>query len=273
MGDVMTSDQPDERVQGLTTVEAVWNGDVLVVTLDRPDRLNAFDETMRGELEQLWRSMSSDGRLRAVVVTGRGRGFSSGADAGDLSEGVRAPAGGGVATALAFLPGEWLQVPVIAAVNGVCSGGGLHFVADADLVVASEAAWFNDPHVSVGQVSALEPLTLLGRVSWSVAVRMVLLGTGVRINATDALASGLVDEVLPAEQLLPRARELAATIARQSPAAVRQSLRLMRKARRHLVEDLLEEGWDTIVRHWEHPDADEGPRAFMEKRKPEWGQP
>jgi enoyl-CoA hydratase/carnithine racemase len=242
----------------------------LIVTLHRPHRLNAFDATMREELRELWKLARADSRLRAVVVTGEGRGFCSGADAGDLAAGVKASADGGAEGALDFLPAEWLAVPVIVAVNGLCSGGGLHFIADADIVIGSDAAWFNDPHVSVGQVSALEPLTLLGRVSWQHVAAMVLQGGAVRIDAQTARAQGFLDEIVPADRLLPRALEIADVIAVQSPSALQRSLGLLRRARREPVRALLDEGWDSIVEHWAHPDADEGPRAFMEKRQPRW---
>jgi enoyl-CoA hydratase/carnithine racemase len=243
----------------------------LIVTMARPHRLNAFDATMRGELKELWQRVRDDDQVRVVVLTGEGRAFSSGADAGDLSAGIRSSADGDAADALNFLPAEWVDVPVIAAVNGLCSGGGLHFVADADLVIGSTLAWFNDPHVSVGQVSVLEPLTLLGRVSWSHVASMVLRGSRLRITAEEAMRQGFLDEVVEPEALLPRVLELAAEVAAQSPAAVRHSLRLLRRARRSLVQPLLDEGWQTIVQHWDHPDADEGPQAFMAKREPVWG--
>jgi enoyl-CoA hydratase/carnithine racemase len=270
MVDVESSLSPRAPYAAASTLRVELSGHALVVTLSRPDQLNAFDATMRAELRELWQRVRIDERVRAVVITGNGRAFSSGADAGDLSAGVRAPASGHASDALDFLPAEWLDVPVIAAVNGLCSGGGLHFVADADMVIGSTSAWFNDPHVSVGQVSALEPLTLLGRVSWAHVASMVLRGSALRIRADEALRQGFLDEVVEPEALLGRALELAAEVAAGSPAAVRHSLRLLREVRRSVVQSQLDAGWQTVAQHWEHPDADEGPRAFLAKREPVW---
>src|SRR5450631_3409171 len=125
---------------------------VLTLTLNRPEQRNAFDDAMRIELRDLWTEVRQDRSVRCIVLTGAGKGFCAGADMGGL-DGERAPLGDDIQDELAFLPGRRLEVPVIVAVNGVCAGGGLHYVADADIVIASEDAWFTDPHVGVGQVS------------------------------------------------------------------------------------------------------------------------
>ena len=176
---------------------------VLTVTLNRPEQRNAFTDPMRFEMRDFWIEVREDRAVRCVVVTGAGKGFCAGADMGDL-DGERAPLGDDIHDELAFLPGRWLDVPVIVAVNGVCAGGGLHFVADADIVIASEAAWFTDPHVGVGQVSGIEAPSLGLRVPVSMLARMVLLGRHERWDAHQALALGLVTEVVPPDQLLPR---------------------------------------------------------------------
>ena len=112
----------------------------------------------------------------------------------------------------------WL--PTIVAVNGVCTGSGLHFVADADVVVASTTASFLDTHVSVGQVAAVEPITLLPRIGLGNTLRLTVLGRHGRIAADEALRISLVDEVVEPERLLDRAVELAEQAATGSPAAI-----------------------------------------------------
>jgi enoyl-CoA hydratase/carnithine racemase len=244
---------------------------VLTVTLHRPDALNALDVTLMAELRALWADPPAG--VRCIVVTGAGKGFCAGADM-SLLESDRADAASTVAAELAFLPGDQVDVPVIAAVNGVCAGGGLHFVADADIVIASERASFVDPHVSVGQVTALEPLTLRLQMRPDVLTRMALLGRHERLSAPQALAAGLVSEVVEGDALLPRAQELATQIAGNSSAATARSRRVLRELERDLIgEQRLEAGWAEIRAHWEHPDAKEGPKAFGEKREPEWGEP
>lgn len=245
-------------------------GATVVVTLDRPDRRNALDATMMRELTALWSGHELLDGARCVVVTGAGAGFCAGADV-DLLASEREP-NADVEDELAFLPGRRIEIPVIAAVNGVCAGGGLHFVADADIVLASDTASFLDPHVSVGQVTALEPLTLRLRMRPDALMRMVLLGRGERLGAEAARAAGLVSEVVAADALLPRALALAEQIAEGSPEAIRRSRAALRSFEDELLAPHLQVGWESIRAHWAHPDAAEGPAAFQQRRAPRWEQ-
>jgi enoyl-CoA hydratase/carnithine racemase len=224
---------------------------------------------MRFELEDLWTALAGDPSVRCVVMTGAGRGFCAGADVDDLAAPRRAR-GEGLDDELAFLPGRRLEVPVVAAVNGVCAGGGLHFVADADIVVAGESARFVDPHVSVGQVSGIEPASLALRVPLPVLSRLALLGKEEQIDAHAALACGLVSEVVADGELAKRGQELAGSLAAASPAALRATRRVLRDLEKSLVEPAMAAGWDAVQAHWAHPDAVEGPRAFAERRSPRW---
>jgi enoyl-CoA hydratase/carnithine racemase len=163
--------------------------------------------------------------------------------------------------------------PVIAAVNGVCAGGGLHFVADADIVIASETATFLDPHVSVGQVSAYETIALVRKSPMESIVRMALMGRYERIDAHRARELGILSEVVPAAALRDRAQELGETIARNSPAAMAATKRALWAALEHGLTDACRIGAGHLVGMWGHPDQDEGPRAFAEKRAPVWAPP
>jgi enoyl-CoA hydratase/carnithine racemase len=163
-----------------------------------------------------------------------------------------------------------IDCPVIVAVNGVCAGGGLHFVADGDIVIASDNATFLDPHVSVGQVTALEPLGLWLRASASAVTRMALIGTPERLTAQAALSAGLISEVVASAELRARAIELAELISRNSPAAVAASRRVIREFEEKLIATAVQDGWNAIRAHWAHPDCQEGPAAFTEKREPRW---
>lgn len=252
-----------------STLQVARAAHVLTVTLDRPERRNAFDWTMRGELRDLWAKVRSDPDVRCVVVTGAGDSFCSGVDVGDMDD-ERRPAGDGIVDELALLPGHQLDVPVIAAVNGVCAGGGLHFVADADIAIASTTAWFTDPHVSVGQVSGIEPASLALRVPVNALALLALAGRAVRWDAARACELGLVTEVLAPDELMPRAHELAGAVAQASPAAVRHTRAVLRRLETSVVGLAMVEGWDKVQEHWEHPDSVEGPRAFFEKRDPDW---
>jgi enoyl-CoA hydratase/carnithine racemase len=242
---------------------------IVTVTLNRPERLNALSWELRLGLEELWTRIAADPTVRCVVVTGAGRGFCAGADVDDLAA-PRRTRGDGLDDELSFLPGRRLEVPVVVAVNGVCAGGGLHFVADADIVVAGQSARFVDPHVSVGQVSGIEPASLALRVPFQVLARLALLGKDEQLDAAAALACRLVGEVVADDRLLPRAQELAEALASSSPAAVRATRRVLRDLERSLVEPAMAAGWQAVQAHWSHPDAEEGPRAFAERRPPNW---
>lgn len=242
---------------------------VVLVRLNRPDRLNALSAELMAEMEELWLRLRRGAGVRCVVLTGNGRGFCSGADAGFLA-GERAPRGAGLDGELSFVPGRILDVPVVVAVNGVCAGGGLHFVADADIVIAAEGATFLDPHVSVGQVSGIEPPSLALRLPLPVISRMALMGRDERLTARRLYELGLVTEVVEEGDLVDRAVEIARVVASASPAAVRATRRSWRRLSDGLVEPAMREGWDDVQKHWPHPDAAEGPAALRDKRRPAW---
>jgi enoyl-CoA hydratase/carnithine racemase len=242
---------------------------ILEVTLNRPERRNALDDTLIGELRELWADPARLSGIRCVVLTGAEPGFCAGADMSLLSR-DRSDAPVDVREELRFLPGAQIVCPVIVAVNGVCAGGGLHFVADADIVLAAENATFLDPHVSVGHVSALEPLGLWLRASAGVVTRMALIGSSERLTAQAALTAGLVSEVVPAAELRARAMELADLISQNSPAAVAATRHAIRSFEESVLARSFQDGWDAIRAHWTHPDSLEGPQAFIEKRAPRW---
>jgi len=247
-------------------------GGTAFVTLDRPEKLNALDWDLRLGLEHLWANLAADRSLRCVVLTGRGRGFCAGADVGDL-QAERKPRSTDVHGELAFVPGWQLSVPVIVGVNGVCAGGGLHFVADADIVIAAASATFVDPHVDVGQVSGIEPASLALRAPLGVVSRLALLGRAGRLDAYAAQTAGIVTEVVEDHHLGARLSEMAEAIEGASPTAVERTRRLIRQLEQHLLIGAMQQGWDAVQQHWDHPDASEGPRAFAEGRTPRWQEP
>ncbi|MET0736410.1 MAG: enoyl-CoA hydratase/isomerase family protein [Microbacterium sp.] len=244
-------------------------GSTLVVTLNRPDRSNALNEPLMRDLRALWAAVAAASEVRCVVLTGAGRAFCAGADVAMLAE-PRTDIGATAAEELSFLPGPHLDVPVIVAVNGVCAGGGLHFVADADICIAADGARFLDPHVSVGQVSGLEPVELLMRMRRDIVVRMALLGRSEQLDADAALQAGLVSEVVAADALLTTALGLADRVAEGSREAIRLTRATLREFEADLLRRHLDLGWQRVRDHWEHPDAKEGPQAFGERRDPRW---
>ena len=213
------------------TLEVRAEGPVGWLVFNRPEAGNAIDARMFIELEAAWAELEDEPQVRAIVNTGNGHSFQTGLDMGQLAndpEALRASARQTRDFALRMT--SWhcgVTKPVIAAVNGTCAGGGLHFVADADIVIVADDATFLDPHVSVGQVSAFETIGLLKKVPMESVARMALLGAHERLGAERARQLGLVSEVVAAGELRDRARTLALMLAEQDPAqlrAVKQAL-------------------------------------------------
>jgi enoyl-CoA hydratase/carnithine racemase len=146
----------------------------------------------------------------------------------------------------------------------------LHFVADADIVIAAENATFLDPHVSIGQVTAYEAIALVRKSPMEAIMRMALVGRHERITAARAYQLGLCSEVVPPGGLRDAAQELAEKIARNSPTAMAHTKRALWGALEHGLTDACRAGAQELVAMWGHPDQEEGPRAFAEKRSPRW---
>jgi enoyl-CoA hydratase/carnithine racemase len=156
-------------------------------------------------------------------------------------------------------------------VNGVCAGGGLHLVADADIVIASADATFVDPHVSVGQVVAYEAITLARKSPMEAILRLALVGRHERLTARRAYELGIVSQVVdPPDHLRDEAQRLAEKIARNSPAAIRATKRALWRALEAGLTDACRSGGAEVTAMWRHPDQEEGPRAFAESREPRW---
>jgi enoyl-CoA hydratase len=241
----------------------------------RPQVGNAMDATMLGELERAWAELDRDPDVRVIVNTGEGGSFQTGLDMVQLSEDPDALREQSRRTARAELGitswhnGVWK--PVVCAVNGVCAGGGLHFVADADVVIASSDAVFLDPHVSVGQVSAYEVVTLARKSPMEAVMRMALVGRHERLGARRAYELGMVSQVVdPPERLREEAQALAERISRNSPAAMRATKRALWRALETGLTEACRAGARELVGMWGHPDQAEGPRAFAERREPRW---
>jgi enoyl-CoA hydratase/carnithine racemase len=243
--------------------------------LTRPERGNAINGLMSRELPTAWEEIKRDANLSVVVVTGEGdRAFCTGFDVADVASGtatVGAPEDRGTLAALRFTALQnrcWK--PVITAVNGMVTGGGLHFLADSDLIIASERATFFDNHVRVGLVSGAEPIGLARRIPLEAVLRMSFLGGAERMNARQAKTVGLVSEVVPHEALNSRVEELAQQILENSPTAMARTKQAIWESLDVGLSDAVELGWKVIEGYRGHPDAAEGASAFAARRKPRW---
>jgi enoyl-CoA hydratase len=260
------------------TIRIDRHGPVGWLTLDRPEALNAMNAQMRDELADAWLELDRDPAVRVIVQTGAGRAFQTGADVKELAtDGRGMPRYSADMLAFDLHFTAWHQdvaKPVIAAVNGICAGGGLHFVADADIVIAASDATFFDPHVTVGQVTAIEVIGLARKMPFEAVMRMALVGGHERMSAERAFQLGMVSQLVdPPDRLLEEAQQLAEKIARNSPAALRATKKALWAALELGLTDACRVGSQHLVGVWGHPDQTEGPRAFVEKREPRWADP
>jgi len=251
---------------------------VAEITLDRPDQLNALSPAMVAELRHAYAAAEADDDVWLLLVTGSGRAFCAGADVTEI------PADGRVVYDEPYLStfAQWeapqegtppfrsMTKPVLAAINGLCCGAGLDWVTTGDIVIASDRAEFFDPHVSIGLVSGREVVRLARALPTNIALRMALMGRQERLGAQRAYELGLVSEVVEHDRLMDRARELAALVNRNAPLAVRGTRLAIRRGLdlpMHDAEVMAETFRERVLRT---EDAQEGPRAFVEKRDPEW---
>ena len=242
---------------------------------NRPEQLNAMTAQMREEFADAWKELDADPEVRVIVHTGEGRAFQTGVDVTEIAtDGVGFERYRRSVEDNDFHFTAWHQKvwkPVITAVNGICAGGGFHWVADADIVIAASDAQFFDPHVSVGQVVAMEAIGLLRKMPAEAVMRMAFLGRYERLSAQRAYELGMVSQIVdPPERLREEAQALAEKIARNSPAAMAATKRALWQAMEHGLTEACRLGGRELVSMWGHPDQEEGPRAFAEKREPQW---
>jgi enoyl-CoA hydratase/carnithine racemase len=251
---------------------------VAIITLDRPEALNALSPAMIEELRTAYESAERDDDVWTLLVTANGRAFCTGADVTEI------PDDGRVVYAEPYLstfpqweapqegtpPFRTMTKPILVAVNGLCCGAGLDWVTTGDIVICSDQATFFDPHVSIGLVSGREVVRLARALPTHIAMRMAIMGKHERMPAQRAYDLGLVSEVVEHDRLLERALEIAATVNRNAPLAVRGTRLAIRRGLdlpMYEAEVLAETMRERVVRT---DDAKEGPQAFVEKRQPEW---
>lgn len=249
------------------------DGATAIITLNRVDRGNSLNPAILSGLADAWQQVNEDDTIRCAIITGAGeRHFCTGADVSALEVGVGGLQNQPYAVANQFSPRmAHVRKPVICAVNGLVNGGGLHFVADSDIVIAPKNCEFMDSHVSVGQVSGLETQGVARRAGVGAALLMALAGKGYRMSAERAWTLGLVDLLEDdAASVMTKARELAAMICENSPQAMALSKRAIWAVDAMPEPASSEYGWELLKSHWSHPDFAEGPAAFGERRKPMW---
>ncbi len=253
------------------------DSNVATITLNRPDRLNAITGPMLESFSRALRDADADRGVRVIILTGAGRGFCAGLDLKDLTAGtgIGANGAGGLAQArfdLVNSPPVVLHTtdkPVICALNGPAAGYGMDLALGADIRIASTEAKLAAVFTKRGILPESGGAWLLPRlVGWAKATEIAFRGQ--TLGAEEALAAGLVNQVVEHERLMPVAREMAAEIAANAPLAVQATKRMMRLG--------LEESFEASVHHvflqllplFGSKDFAEGVKAFMEKREPQF---
>jgi enoyl-CoA hydratase len=193
---------------------------------NRPERLNAMSSRMRDEFADAWLELDGDPQVAVIVHTGEGRAFQTGVDVAEIAtDGVGMERYRDSLEHFDLHFTAWhqrVEKPVITAVNGICAGGGFHWIADADVVLAASDAEFFDPHVSIGQVVALEAIGLMRKMPVEAVMRMAFVGRYERLSAQRAYELGMLSQVVdPPERLREAAQALAETIAANPSEALR----------------------------------------------------
>jgi enoyl-CoA hydratase/carnithine racemase len=245
---------------------------LLTITLNRPERLNAWTYQMAGELAEAIESANGDDDVIAMVVTGAGRGFCAGADISDV---FKAQAEGGSSGAARSRASDWVKLirgskPMVAAINGAAIGVGLTQLLPMDYLIAASGAKLSMRFIKMGLVPELASSYFLGlRCGFGQASRLML--SGRTITAEEAAAIGLVDEVASAEQLLPTARAVAKEMGENPQAAL--------KMVKQLITDNFSESDTSLVQRregealatcYQSPEHKEAIAAFLEKREPDF---
>ena len=253
-------------------IETIRRGAVLEVTINRP-KANAIDAATSRIMGGVFAKFRDDPELRVAILTATGdKFFCPGWDLKAAAEGEAPDADYGVGGfgGLQELPG--LNKPVIAAVNGLAFGGGFEIMISADIIIAAEHATFALPEINSGTLADAATIKLPRRIPYHVATEMLF--TGRRFGAAEAKHWGIINEIVPAADLMPRARAVAATLADGPPlvfAAIKETLRETLHLPVQQAFDLVtKRKLRTVDKLYSSEDQLEGAKAFAEKRKPAW---
>lgn len=247
-------------------------GQVALLTLDRPDKLNALSNELLGAIMEALDRIELDPAVRAVVVTGTGRAFSAGADIAGFRRHIEA----GPAEAIAHFmrPGhqmtrrvESFAKPIIAAINGLAYGGGCELVEATHIALAADTATFSKAEINIGIIPTFGGTQRLPRnIGRKAAIELIL--TGRVFDAAEAARLGLVNRVVPAAQLLDSALALARELAAKPPLTIAAALAAIHRGMDASIDDGLAIEEAAFARIVPTHDAREGVRAFVEKRAP-----
>lgn len=261
----------DAKKTEWTRLRVARDGAVATITLDRPEVLHALDAAMFDELEQAFAKLTADEDVRVILLTGSGeRAFAAGADIRALAE---TDAASGRAASergqQVFVQIERCGKPVIACVNGVALGGGCELALACTFRIASERAKLGLPELKLGLIPGYGGTQRLPRlIGKSAALRLML--TGAAVDAAEALRLGLVDEVVPAGELMAHARKIADSIAATAPLAISAVVQAVTRGEGLPIEDAMQVEAGIFGELCGTADKREGLAAFIEKRPARW---
>ncbi len=251
-----------------TTVRLDCEEGIALITISRPESLNALSRQVLIELEQVLHEVSQDSDIRVLLLTGEGRSFVAGADIAEMkSLSPNEAKDFGTLGSHVFRKIEQMPMPVIAVINGFCLGGGCEMALSADIRIASSKAKFGQPEVGLGITPGFSGTQRLPRTI-GVGKAKELIYTGRIIKAEEALAIGLVNTVVSPEELMATAQALAKEIAQQSPNAVRLSKEAINRGLQSDIDTGIAAESTLFGLCFAHSEQTEGMSAFLEKRTP-----
>jgi len=270
----------EDAVSDFETLLYEEQDNVAIVTLNRPEVHNAFNEKMQAELKTVWQSLRKNGDVRAAVLTGAGeKAFCTGIDREEsigafIDEGSSQRERSGISSPYMFNdPGENicpkqndLWKPVVAAVNGMACGGALYMLGESDIIIAAENATFFDPHVTYGMVAGFESTHLLQKLPLGETLRVMLLGAHERMSAARAHQLGLVSEITSQADLLERAMWVARAIASAPPIVIEGTLKYIWMSNEKARAQALADASTYVLLGTQHENFVEGQAAFHGKR-------
>lgn len=243
-------------------------GRVGLITLNRPQALNALNNQLVRELMDALETFDSDDNIGAMVLTGNEKAFAAGADIKEMADkSVQQMKDGDTISAFSRI--LTIRKPVIAAVSGYALGGGCEVAMSCDMIVASESAKFGQPEITIGVIPGAGGTQRLTRaVGKALAMEMVL--NNRTLSAQEAYQFGLVNRVVPVERYLDEALKLADEIASRAPLAIRAAKKMINQAYELSLKDAIHAERQEFYNLFATEDQKEGMKAFIEKRKPEW---
>jgi enoyl-CoA hydratase len=251
-----------------TTILTEIRGKVGLITLNRPQAMNALNFTLTRELMDALEAFDREEAVGAMVITGSPKAFAAGADIKEMADKTHQEMAGN------DLSGNFARIrsirkPIIAAVSGWALGGGCEVAMSCDMIIASETAKFGQPEITIGVIPGAGGTQRLTRaIGKALAMEMVL--NNRTLTAAEALQFGLVNRVVPVEACLDEALKLAEEIASRAPVAIRSAKRMVNQAYERFLEDALQEEGREFYKLFDTEDQKEGMRAFSEKRPPSW---